>query len=305
MYLFYSFLFILIFSFFIFIFHNFQKLKININSHLLDINNEQSLIKEEVFNLKKKFFNQMNNEKIINDKNQKNLKKLNDLLNKTLFELFSFKNEIFKNETNIKNEIFQFLKNKEQEKLIHGIKKNLNEYYYPLISNYSLNKFKSLSLKYNTQEDFSYKNNPILSIVIPIYNCENKLLNGLLSIEVQNQKNIEIIFVDDFSNDNSTFLIKEVQKIDKRIVLYENKENKGILYTRCYGINKARGKYILSFDQDDLYVNKNLFNILLNIAEENDLDILNFEFSYLKNKNVYLQTKFKKPIEIKLLIIVN
>ena len=301
MYLFYSFLFILIFSFFIFIFHNFQKLKININSHLLDINNEQSLIKEEVFNLKKNFFNQMNNEKIINDKNQKNLKKLNDLLNKTLFELFSFKNEIFKNETNIKNEIFQFLKNKEQEKLIHGIKKNLNEYYYPLISNYSLNKFKSLSLKYNTQEDFSYKNNPILSIVIPIYNCENKLLNGLLSIEVQNQKNIEIIFVDDFSNDNSTFLIKEVQKIDKRIVLYENKENKGILYTRCYGINKARGKYILSFDQDDLYVNKNLFNILLNIAEENDLDILNFEFSYLKNKNVYLQTKFKKPIYNKII----
>ncbi len=289
------------FSFFIFIFHNFQKLKIKINSHLLDINNEQSLIKEEVFNLKKNFFNQMNNEKILNDKNQKNLKKLNDLLNQTLFELFSLKNEIFKSETNIKKEIFQFLQNKEEEKLIHNIKKNLNEYYYPLISNYSLNKFKSLSLKYNTQEDFSYKNNPILSIVIPIYNGANKFLNGLLSIEVQNQKNIEIIYVDDFSNDNSKFLIKEVQKIDKRIVLYENKENKGNLYTRCYGINKARGKYIISFDHDDLYVNKNLFNILLNIAEENDLDILNFEFAYLKNKNIYLQTKFSKPIYNKII----
>ena len=254
-----------------------------------------------VFDLKKNFFNHINNEKIINDKNQMNLKNLNDLLNQTLFELFSLKKEIFKNQTNIRSEIFQFLKSKEEEKLISNIKKNLNEYYYPLKSNYTLNNFKSISLKYNSQEDFSYKKEPILSIVIPIYNGEKNFLNGLLSIEVQNQKNIEIIYVDDFSNDNSKILIKEVQKIDKRIILYENKENKGNLYTRSYGINKARGKYIISFDHDDLYLNKNLFTILLNIAEENNLDILNFEFVSLKNKNIYLQTKFNKPIYDKII----
>jgi len=84
-------------------------------------------------------------------------------------------------------------------------------------------------------------------------------------------------------------------------VLYENKENKGNLYTRCYGINKSRGKYIISFDHDDLYINKKLFNILLNIAEENDLDILNFEFASLQKKNIYLQKRFKKPIYNKII----
>ena len=251
----------------------------------MKIKNEQKMIKEELFILKKNFFNQTNNDKIIKNKNQINLKNLNDSFNQTLI----------KNESNIKNNIFLFLKNKEEEKIIENIKKNLNEYYYPLKSNYSLNKFKSLSLKYNTKEDFTYKKDPILSIVIPIYNGEINLLNGLLSIEIQNQKNIEIIYVDDYSHDNSKKLIKEVQKFDKRIVLYENKENKGNLYTRCYGINKARGKYIISFDHDDLYLDKNLFNNLLNITEEKNLDILNFEYVTLKNKNIYLQTKFNKP----------
>lgn len=249
------------------------------------IKNEQKLLREELFILKKNFFNQTNKDKIVKNKNQINSKNLNDSLNQTLI----------KNENNTKNDNFLFLKKKEEEKIIENIKKNLNEYYYPLKSNYSLNNFKSLSLKYNTKEDFTYKKDPILSIVIPIYNGEINFLNGLLSIEIQNQKNIEIIYVDDYSHDNSKNLIKEVQKFDKRIVLYENKENKGNFYTRCYGINKARGKYIMSFDHDDLYLDKNLFNNLLNIAEEKKLDILNFEYVTLKNRNVYLQTKFNKP----------
>lgn len=249
------------------------------------IKNEQKLLREELFILKKNFFNQTNKDKIVKNKNQINSKNLNYSLNQTLI----------KNENNTKNDNFLFLKKKEEEKIIENIKKNLNEYYYPLKSNYSLNNFKSLSLKYNTKEDFTYKKNPILSIVIPIYNGEINFLNGLLSIEIQNQKNIEIIYVDDYSHDNSKNLIKEVQKFDKRIVLYENKENKGNFYTRCYGINKARGKYIMSFDHDDLYLDKNLFNNLLNIAEEKKLDILNFEYVTLKNRNIYLQTKFNKP----------
>ena len=150
-------------------------------------------------------------------------------------------------------------------------------------------------MNYNTQEDLSYKKIPILSIIIPIYNGEKHLLNGLLSIGAQKLKNIEIIYIDDHSIDNTINLIKEVQKIDKRIVLYENKINKGILYTRCFGINKAKGKYIISMDQDDLYINNYLFNILLNIAEEKKLDILNFEYVILKNKKFSFQKRFKKP----------
>ena len=214
------------------------------------------------------------------------------------FFIFNFHNfykfKIIKNEkdTNINPDDFLNLTDNE---IINDIQKNLNEYYYPLKFNYTIKKFKSLLMNYNTQEDLSYKKNPILSIIIPIYNGEKNILNGLLSIGTQKLKNIEIIYIDDHSIDNSINLIKEVQKIDKRIVLYENKINKGILYTRCFGINKAKGKYIISMDQDDLYINKYLFNILLNIAEEKKLDILNFEYVILNNKKFYFQKRFKKP----------
>jgi glycosyltransferase involved in cell wall biosynthesis len=201
--------------------------------------------------------------------------------------------ELQKNYQKLNQDYIDIEKN-EKSKVINKIKKNLNEYYFPLKNNYTINKFKILISKYNSKEDFFYKQKPILSIIIPLYNGEKTLLNGLLSIEVQNEKNIEIIYVDDYSIDNSKKIIKEIQKIDKRIILYENEKNKGIFYTRCYGINKARGKYILTLDQDDLYVNKNLFNILLNTAEENKLDIVNFEFVILKNK-LDFQNMFSKP----------
>jgi hypothetical protein len=192
------------------------------------------------------------------------------------FFIFNFHNfykfKIIKNEkdTNINPDDFLNLTDNE---IINDIQKNLNEYYYPLKFNYTIKKFKSLLMNYNTQEDLSYKKNPILSIIIPIYNGEKHLLNGLLSIGAQKLKNIEIIYIDDHSIDNTINLIKEVQKIDKRIVLYENKINKGILYTRCFGINKAKGKYIITMDQDDLYINNYLFNILF----------LNTLFGIIKN----------------------
>jgi glycosyltransferase involved in cell wall biosynthesis len=191
--------------------------------------------------------------------------------------------ELQKNYQKLNQDYIDIEKN-EKSKVINKIKKNLNEYYFPLKNNYTINKFKILISKYNTKEDFFYKLKPILSIIIPLYNGEKTLLNGLLSIEVQNEKNIEIIYVDDYSIDNSKKIIKEIQKIDKRIILYENEKNKGIFYTRCYGINKARGKYILTLDQDDLYVNKNLFTILLKTGEEYKLDIVNFEFVIFNNK---------------------
>ena len=137
------------------------------------------------------------------------------------------KNKPFIKDININPDDFLNLKD---NKIINDIKNNLNEYYCPLKIDYSIKKFKSLLMKYNTQEDISYKKNPILSIVIPIYNGEKDLLNGLLSIETQQQKNIEIIYIDDHSIDNTRNLIKEVQKIDKRIILFENKKNKGNLY---------------------------------------------------------------------------
>jgi len=101
----------------------------------------------------------------------------------------------------------------------------------------------------------------------------------LLSIYAQSIKNIEIIYVDDYSIDNSTDLIKKFQKLDKRIKLFINKENRGTLYTKSFGVTKAKGKFVLVMDQDDIYIDKDLFLNLIQISEKNDLDILQFKYN--------------------------
>ena len=130
--------------------------------------------------------------------------------------------------------------------------------------------------KYLNEKDFKNYNNPIISIIIPVYNGKKYLIRSLLSIYAQSYKNIEIIYVDDNSKDNSTELIKNFQKIDKRIKLFINNENRGTLYSKSYGVTKSNGKYVMIMDQDDIYINKNLFLNILEISEKNDLDILQF-----------------------------
>ena len=148
--------------------------------------------------------------------------------------------------------------------------------------------------KYLKEEDFKNYNNPIISIIIPVYNGKKYLIRSLLSIYDQSYKNIEIIYIDDNSKDNSTDLIKNFQKIDKRIKLFINNENRGTLYSKSYGVTKSKGKYVMIMDQDDIYINKDLFLNILEISEKNDLDILQFKYNeYLSEKNdVFYDNQF-------------
>ena len=89
--------------------------------------------------------------------------------------------------------------------------------------------------------------NPKISIVITVYNGEPYLKTSLLSVQNQDFKDIEIVLVDDCSQDNSVNLIKELMKREPRIVLYKNKENKGMLYTKSKGLLLAKGKYVINY----------------------------------------------------------
>ena len=84
------------------------------------------------------------------------------------------------------------------------------------------------------------------------------------------------MMVDDGSKDNSVNLIKELMKIEPRIVLIENGENKGALYTKSKGILEAKGKYVISFDEDDMYTQRDALSTLYVVAEKNELDIDGF-----------------------------
>ena len=72
--------------------------------------------------------------------------------------------------------------------------------------------------------------NPKASIVIPIYNCEKFIHRAIRSIQNQNIFDLEIILVNDFSTDNTLYVLEKYQKEDPRIKIINNKKNMGILY---------------------------------------------------------------------------
>ena len=135
--------------------------------------------------------------------------------------------------------------------------------------------------------------NPKISIVITLYNGEAFLNTALLSIQNQDLKDIEIVMIDDCSKDNSVNLIKELMKTEPRIVLYQNNENKGMLYTKSKGILLSKGKYIMVMDVDDIYVQRDAFTTLYVEAEKNNLDILGFVFTSSKRTITRKRSTFR------------
>ena len=119
--------------------------------------------------------------------------------------------------------------------------------------------------------------NPIVTVVIPVYNSKNYISRAMKSIQNQNIQNIEIILVNDYSKDNTSNVIKELQMKDKRIKIINNQKNKGILYSRCIGTLSAKGKYIFPLDNDDMFLDEDVFEEVTTVAEKGHFDIVKFK----------------------------
>ena len=117
---------------------------------------------------------------------------------------------------------------------------------------------------------------PIISVVIPCYKCHIFIKAALRSIQNQDFGNYEIIIADDGSPPETVSFLEQMQKEDDRIRLLKNNKNMGTLYTRCLGTLSAKGKYILPMDADDMFLNKDVFDILVNIEIKGNFDIIIF-----------------------------
>ena len=148
------------------------------------------------------------------------------------------------------------------------------------------------TLSYENEADFTRRENPKISLVIPVYNKETFLLPLYRSIQNQSLKDIEIIFIDDNSSDNSINLIQEFMQKDKRIILLRHDKNYRTFYSRNEGARHAKGKYILFIDPDDLIVN-NILEKSYVTAEKYNLDIVQFYFLMGNFKITKLSTEFK------------
>ena len=101
-------------------------------------------------------------------------------------------------------------------------------------------------------------------------------------------KLLELIIVDDGSEDNTTDIIKEYAKVDKRIKMIKNRINMGSLYSRLVAANYSKGEYGIFFDADDMLTNPNVLDYLLNLAYKYKVDMIQYNY-YAGNHTRYIE----------------
>jgi glycosyltransferase involved in cell wall biosynthesis len=115
----------------------------------------------------------------------------------------------------------------------------------------------------------------MISIIIPIYNGEQHIDRCLDSVLNQTYKDVEVILIDDCSQDNSFEKCIYYTQKDKRVYTYHNNTNRGVSYSRNLGVDNAKGEYICFVDIDDIFYNINSLQLLY--RPEYDLVCGNFE----------------------------
>jgi len=139
----------------------------------------------------------------------------------------------------------------------------------------------------NDKSKFKESNHPLISVIVPAYNSQNFINRAIKSIQNQNITDIEIILVDDVSTDNTLTIIEELQKQDPRIKILKNNKNMGILYSRSVGALSSKGIYIFSLDNDDMFLDFDVFSTITNIANEGNFDVVEFRGAKTNGLNVY------------------
>lgn len=129
------------------------------------------------------------------------------------------------------------------------------------------------------KKKFNLSKNPKISIISTVFNNEKYIIRFLRSIQNQLFNDIEIIFVDDYSKDNSVKIINECQKNDERIILIKQKINRGTLISRNIGVLKSKGDYIIMPDSDDILSN-NILKLAYKTAKRNQYEIIRFNFYF-------------------------
>ena len=143
-----------------------------------------------------------------------------------------------------------------------------------------------------SKHKISYKQvkNPKVSFISTIFNQEYYLSDFIFSIQNQKLKESELILVDDYSEDNSSKIIKKMEIKDKRIKLIRNKKNMGTLYSRYIGELNSNGEFFIFIDCDDIVMKKGIFNSYKYI-KQNKIDIIQFHI-IRQNENLIFINNF-------------
>ena len=118
---------------------------------------------------------------------------------------------------------------------------------------------------------------PKISIIVPVYNVEKYIDKCLRSLTEQTLQDIEIIIVNDGTQDKSEDIIEKYVKDNPTKIKYYKKENGGLSSARNYGLKYVTGEYIAFLDSDD-YVETNMYEEMYILAKKENAEMVECDF---------------------------
>ncbi len=123
---------------------------------------------------------------------------------------------------------------------------------------------------------------PLVSVIINVYNCKEYLPTSLGSVREQTYKNLEVILVDDCSTDGSSEFCDEYCKQDERFRVIHHETNTGVSGPRNTGLKAAKGDYIYFMDSDD-YIHERAIEKLVEAVEKTGCELAAFDYAKTKS----------------------
>lgn len=132
---------------------------------------------------------------------------------------------------------------------------------------------------------------PTVSVVIPAFNAQRHIEDSVKSALVQSDVDLEVIVIDDGSDDETADIVGRIAVRDSRVSVHTNRQNRGPASARNKGIRRARGRWIALLDGDDFFAPGRLRH-LVGIAEAQGFDLLADNMTIVTEEGVPLGTAF-------------
>jgi len=140
---------------------------------------------------------------------------------------------------------------------------------------------------------------PLVSVIIPAYNCEKYIGDSVRSALNQTVTDLEVIVIDDVSSDETPAILSSLAAQDDRVHIFRNEERLGAADTRNRGFALAQGRYIALLDGDDLWLPDKLEK-QLDLMKQTDCDICYTTYSLINENGQTLGKPYLVPAEVSL-----
>lgn len=142
--------------------------------------------------------------------------------------------------------------------------------------------------------------NPLVSVIIPVFNTKRTLKRAVQSVCQQTYSNIELILIDDGSTDGSGELCDVLATKDPRIRTIHQPTNQGVEEARYRAIQESQGKYVMFCDSDDWMI-KDIVEKCVEIAEREEVDAVHFQqYRVYDNLGLWKQKVTSRTTAVKL-----